>query len=53
MYVTAQTHDDMVGYFQTHDLVTARMLASVLAIHEHHAEELTALMIELTPPLRA
>jgi bacterioferritin len=48
-----ETHDDMVRYFQTHDLVTARMLASVLAIHEQHAEELTALMIGLTPPLRA
>jgi bacterioferritin len=46
-----ETRDDMVRYFQTHDLVTARMLASALAIHEHHAEELTALMIGLTPPL--
>jgi bacterioferritin len=47
-----ETHDDMVRYFQTHDLVTARMLASVLAIHQLHAEELTALMIGLTPPLK-
>jgi|SRR6266852_3944611 len=46
-----ETYDDMVRYFETHDLATARMLASILAIHEHHAEELTALMIGLTPPL--
>jgi bacterioferritin len=46
-----KTYDDMVRYFETHDLATARMLSSILAIHEHHAEELTALMIELTPPL--
>ena len=45
------TYDDMVRYFETHDLTTARMLASMLAIHQHHAEELTALMIGLTPPL--
>jgi bacterioferritin (cytochrome b1) len=48
-----ETYDDMVRYFETHDLTTARMLASILAIHEHHAEELTALMIGLTPPLQA
>jgi hypothetical protein len=29
------------------------MLASILSIHEHHAEELTALMIGLTSPLQA
>jgi bacterioferritin len=46
-----ETYDDMVRYFESHDLTTARMLASILAIHEHHAEELAALMIELTPPL--
>jgi bacterioferritin len=48
-----KTYDDMVRYFETHDLTTARMLASILAIHEHHAEELAALMIGLTPPLQA
>jgi bacterioferritin (cytochrome b1) len=48
-----ETYDDMVRYFETHDLTTARMLGSILAIHEHHAEELTALMIGLTPPLHA
>jgi bacterioferritin len=47
-----ETYGDMVRYFKTHDLTTARMLASILAIHEQHAEELTALMIDLTPPLR-
>ena len=47
-----ETYDDMVRYFETHDLTTARILASILAIHEHHAEELTALMIGLTPPLQ-
>jgi bacterioferritin len=47
-----ETYNDMVRYFETHDLATARMLASILAIHEHHAEELSALMIGLTPPLR-
>ncbi len=46
-----ETYRDMVRYFETHDLTTARMLASILAIHEEHAEELTALMIGLTPPL--
>jgi bacterioferritin len=46
-----ETYGDMVRYFETHDLTTARMLASILAIHEHHAEELAALMIGLTPPL--
>jgi hypothetical protein len=30
---------------------TARMLATILASHEQHAQELTALMIDLTPPL--
>jgi bacterioferritin len=47
-----ETYDDMVRYFETHDLTTARMLASILAVHEHHAEELTALMIGLTSPLQ-
>jgi bacterioferritin len=47
-----ETYDGMVRYFETHDLTTARMLASILAIHEHHAQELTALMIGLTPPLQ-
>jgi bacterioferritin len=46
-----KTYDDMVRYFETRDPTTARMLASILAIHEHHAEELAALMIGLTPPL--
>jgi bacterioferritin len=46
-----ETYDDMVRYFEKHDLTTARMLALILAIHEHHAEELAALMIGLTPPL--
>jgi bacterioferritin len=46
-----ETYDDMVRYFETHDLTTARLLASILAIHEHLAEELTALMVGLTSPL--
>jgi bacterioferritin len=47
-----ESYRDMTRYFETHDLTTARMLASILAIHEKHAEELAALMIGLTPPLR-
>jgi bacterioferritin len=46
-----ETYRDMLRYFETHDFATARMLASILAIHEEHAEELTALLIGLTPPL--
>jgi hypothetical protein len=41
----------MVRYFERLDLTTARILASILAIHRQHAEELTALLIGLTPPL--
>jgi bacterioferritin (cytochrome b1) len=48
-----ESYDDIVRYFETHDLTTARMLASILAIHQHHAEELAALMVGLTPPLHA
>jgi bacterioferritin len=48
-----ESYDALVRYFETHDLTTARMLASVLVIHEHHAEELAALMVGLTPPLHA
>jgi len=47
-----ETYRDMVRYFETHDRATARLLASILAIHQDHAEELTALMIGLTPPLQ-
>jgi bacterioferritin len=46
-----ETYRDMLRYFETHDLATARMLTSILAIHDEHADELTALMIGLTPPL--
>jgi bacterioferritin len=48
----AETYHDMVRYFETQDFTTTRMLASILAIHLRHAEELTALLIGLTPPLR-
>jgi bacterioferritin len=48
-----ESYDALVRYFETHDLTTARMLASILVIHEHHAEELAALMVGLTPPLHA
>jgi bacterioferritin len=44
------TYNGMVRYFETHDLTTARMLATMLASHEQHAQELT-LMIDLAPPL--
>ena len=47
-----ETYRDMMRYFETRDLATARLLASILAIHEEHAEELTALVIGLTPPLQ-
>jgi bacterioferritin len=47
-----ETYRDMVRYFETHDFTTARMLTSILAIHEEHAEGLTALLIGLTPPLQ-
>ena len=46
-----ETYDGMVRYFETHDLTTARMLAAILVSHERHVQELTALMIDLTPPL--
>jgi bacterioferritin len=47
-----ETCGNMLRYFETHDLVTAGILASILRIHEHHDEELAALLIGLTPPLR-
>jgi bacterioferritin len=48
-----ENYDDMVRYFEAHDLTTAQILTSILAIHEEHAAELTALLIGLTPALRA
>jgi bacterioferritin len=47
--IAMETCHDMIRYFETHDLVTARMLASILAIHEEHAEELGVLLTGLTP----
>jgi bacterioferritin (cytochrome b1) len=46
-----ENYEVMVRYFERLDLTTARILASILAIHRQHAEELTALLIGLTPPL--
>jgi bacterioferritin len=46
-----ENYEVMVRYFERLDLTTARMLASILAIHRQHAEELSALLIGLTPPL--
>jgi bacterioferritin len=47
-----EAYGDMVRYFEAHDLATARILTSILAMHEEHAEVLTALLIGLTPPLK-
>jgi bacterioferritin len=47
-----ETFDDMVRYFEVHDLATARILMGVRAMHEEHAQELAELLTGLTPPLR-
>lgn len=48
---TIDTYDDMVRNFETHDRTTARLLGSILAVHEEHAGELAALLIGQAPPL--
>jgi bacterioferritin len=50
--MTIETYDGMVRYFDARDPMTAGLLASVLAIHVEHAEELAELLIGPSPPLR-
>jgi bacterioferritin len=47
-----QTYGDMLRYFKTHDVTTARLLVWILATQEKHMEGLELLLMALVPAPR-
>lgn len=47
--MTIEIYEVMVRYFETRDQATARLLASILTIHEEQAKELAELLIGPSP----
>ena len=51
--IAIESYSEMIRYFGDADVTSRRVMEEILAKEEEHAEDLSTLMAELTPPGRA